>query len=67
MAGQPEQEGQGKEMTILGSGVIAILLFAMGFVLIVQGGILAGLVVLLAALVLLLLVIKSAISVDRKD
>lgn len=54
-------------MTILGSGIISLLLFAIGFLLISQGGILAGAVVLLVALVLLLLVIKNAISVDRKD
>ena len=67
MAGKPEQEGQGKEMTILGSGVITLLLFVLGFMLISHGGILAGVVALTAAIVLFLIVIKNVISVDRKD
>lgn len=54
-------------MTVLGSGFIAILLFMLGFFLISNGSVLAGILILLIAIAPFVAVLKELISVDRKD
>lgn len=54
-------------MTILGSGVIFIMLFALGLFLTANGSVLAGILILFIALALFVAVLKDLISVDRKD